>query len=114
MMLLPAVLATALAASATHEPAHLSVCPPSLAAGLPASAPPPQHATLHAAQAEARRLLAAGHSADIVVELCAGAHPLQASHQGWAVSVISPARPLTIHSPLGSYRSYREKRENPQ
>lgn len=58
-------------------PVRLSVCPPHLSASLPTLETSASYATVHAAQAATRELLAAGHSGDIVVELCAGTHPLR-------------------------------------
>eukprot|EP01046_Picozoa_sp_COSAG06_P109116 COSAG06_NODE_55561_length_289_cov_0.589474_1_plen_96_part_11 len=93
LLLLPALAVTAEPPAALH----LSVCPPELAAAqLLPSEPRRHHSTVHAAQAAARAALADGHSGDVVIELCQGAHPVSEALVIEQRDVVAANRTLTF------------------
>lgn len=91
-------LAVLAATTADHSVHHLSVCPLSL---VLAGSPPPQHASVHEAQAAARRLLAEGHLGDIVVSLCPGAHALREALVLGPLDVAAGNRTIEYRGPRG-------------
>ena len=97
LLLLPALTVAAEPPAALH----LSVCPPELAAQLLPSEPRRHHSTVHAAQAAARAALAAGHSGDVVIELCQGAHPVSDALVIEPRDVAAANRTLTFRGPRG-------------
>jgi hypothetical protein len=97
LLLLPALTVAAEPPAALH----LSVCPPELAAQLLPSEPRRHHSTVHAAQAAARAALAAGHSGDVVIELCQGAHPVSEALVIEPRDVAAANRTLTFRGPRG-------------
>ena len=81
---------------------HFSVCPPSLQLTKPPAAAPHLYETLHEAQVALRAALADGHSGDVVIELCEGAHQVSDTVVIDQPDMAAAQRKVEIRGPRGS------------